>query len=171
MSSKRAVSRKRSVVDVPRVNARDPRFSSLSGQAVDASTLERRYGFLHDYRASELAGLKKKTRETKEADEKERLKREIKAMEDRERTRKKVEAEREVVREHRRQERERVKDGKKPYFLKKSDVKKKLLEKRFEELGQKKAEKVMERRRRKQASKERKEMPRSRREQGDGGFG
>ena len=162
LSSKKAVSRKRHVVSIPKVNARDPRFSLLSGD-LDVDRVNQKYAFLNDYRASEVADLKQRMRSTKDLRAKEALKREIKSMEDRERARKRAEEEKAVVREHRKGEKERVKQGKKPFFLKKGEVKKQALVKRFEGMGEKKAEKVIERRRKKKAGKEKKAIPRARR--------
>ncbi|MCJ1445511.1 MAG: rRNA biogenesis protein rrp36 [Stictis urceolatum] len=162
LSSKKAVSRKRSVIPTKTVAARDPRFSALSGH-VDQNKLEKNYKFLDDYRASEVADLKARFKKEGNVQAKERLKREIRVMEDKERARKRAEEERNVVREHKKQERERVKDGKKPYFLKKGEVKKQVLVKRFEGMGEKKAEKAMERRRKKKTQKERRGMPMERR--------
>lgn len=95
------------------------------------------------------------------------MKKQLAATEDQERARKKVEDARAVVREHRKKEIEAVKGGKNPYFLKKAEIKKQVLVKTFEGLSEKKVEKVMERRRKKKAMKERKSMPRNRREIGD----
>lgn len=64
-----------------------------------------------------------------------------------------------VVREHRKQERERVQEGKQPYYLKEAEVRNKMLERRFEGLGEKRLEKVIEKRRKKQAGREKKMLP------------
>jgi len=69
----------------------------------------------------------------------------------------------EVQSEHRKHEKEMVKRGKQPYFLKKSEMKKQVLVKRFEGMGEGKRKKAMEKKRRKMASKERKSMPTARR--------
>ena len=165
MSSKKAVSRKRTVVATAKVEARDPRFSSLSG-GLNANKVAQNYAFLNEYRADEMRELKAQARNAKDGVVRERLKGELRVMEDRERARKKVEDERGVVREHRKKEAEAVKQGKKPFYLKKADIKKQVLVKKFEDLGEKKAEKVMERKRKKKAARQRKAMPSSRREIG-----
>lgn len=67
-----------------------------------------------------------------------------------------------VMREHRKQEKERIKEGKQPFYLKKGDLKTKVLEKRFEGMGEKKANNAIERRRKKQAGKEKKALPQRR---------
>lgn len=162
MSSKKAVSRKRQVVSIPKVEARDPRFSSLSG-ALDMNRVNKQYAFLNDYRASEIAGLKQQLRDTKDGATKETLRRELKSKEDRERARQRAEEENAVIREHRKEEREKIKQGKQPFFLKRGEVKKQALVRRFEGMGESKVEKAMEKRRRKKAKKEKKAMPRARR--------
>ena len=128
--------------------------------------MNKNYSFLRDYRASELVELKQRLKATKKPEEKESLKRELRSHEDQERTRKRAEEEKAIIREHRKQERGKVEQGKKPYFLKRGEIKKQVLVRRFEGMGGKKAAKVMERRRKKKASKERKGMPRARREVG-----
>jgi ribosomal RNA-processing protein 36 len=163
MSSKRAVSRRRDFLTVPKVQARDPRFSTLSGN-LDLNRIKQNYAFLNDYRISEAAELKEQIRATKDPNTKEALKRRLKSMDDRERARKRADEEQAIIREHKKKERERVQQGKKPFFLKKKDVKKQALINRYEALGEKKAEKVMERRRKKKAMRERRSMPSSRRE-------
>ena len=64
-----------------------------------------------------------------------------------------------VIREHRKLERERVRSGKTPYYLKEGEVRSKVLEKRFEGMGKRKVERVIERRRKKVAGREKKMMP------------
>ena len=162
LSSKKAVSRKRQVVSMSKLQPRDPRFSSLSG-ILDVNHVNQKYAFLNEYRASEIGNLKQQIRNTKDLAAKAASKRELKSMEDQERTRRRAEEEKAVVREHRKGEREKVKQGKKPFFLKKGEVKKQALVKRFERMGEKKAEKVMEKKRKKKAGKEKKAMPRIRR--------
>ena len=75
------------------------------------------------------------------------------------------EQQREVVRRHRAQEKELIKQGKKPFFLKKAEQKKLALVERYAGLKDKdkQLERVMERKRKKKASKERKNMPAERR--------
>ena len=162
VSAKKAVSRKRSVIAVPTIAPRDPRFLTLSGK-LDENKVKQNYSFLNEYRASERAELKSKIRGTKDVAEKERLKKQMKAMEDRERSRQKDEQQKAILRDHRKEEKKMVEEGKKPFYLKKSEIKRQVLVKRFEGLAEKKAEKVMERRRKKMASKERKAMPNARR--------
>ncbi|MCJ1476824.1 rRNA biogenesis protein rrp36 [Lambiella insularis] len=162
LSSKKAVSRKRSVVPTPTLVHRDPRFEPLSGP-LDTNKLDMNYSFLNDYRTSEISVLKTSIRNAKDPAAKEVMKRQLLSMESREKARVAKERQQEVVREHRRREKEAVEKGKKPFYLKKVEQKKLALVKKFEGMGERKMEKVIERRRKKKASKERRGMPDGRR--------
>jgi len=167
LSSKNAVSRKRSVVPTPTVEHRDPRFEALSGP-LDTNRLNNNYAFLNDYRASEIFALKTEIRKTTDSVVKADLKKQLLSMESKEKARAAKEAEQRILREHRKREKDAVGKGKKPFYLKKGEQKKLALVKRFEELGEKKVERVIERRRQKKAGKERRNMPDRRRVDGVG---
>lgn len=185
-SSKHAVSRRRTVVDTVNnlpVKSRDPRFDGAVPSYNPAGNSKyqsksvpkphpsaegvgnKNYAFLEEYRASELAALRAQMAKTKNPDEKEELKKTITSMRDRQRAYSQRQKEREVVAEHKRKEREMIRDGKKSkaWFMKKGDVKKEVLKKRYEEMGSRERQKGLERRRKKVASKERKNMPDARR--------
>lgn len=118
-SSKRMVSRKRKVVDVKKPVFRDPRFDNMGGAALDDNTLNHRYAFLNDYRASEIAELKSSIRKSKNEGEKEKLKKKLLSMESQQKTREAKEKQQEVIREHKNKEKELIKQGKQPFYLKK----------------------------------------------------
>ncbi|OTB19025.1 hypothetical protein K445DRAFT_38581, partial [Daldinia sp. EC12] len=163
-SSKRQVTRRREVVSSNKPVARDPRFSAaVQGRPIDEERLRRAYGFLDEYRDSEMAQLREAAKKTKDAAAKEELKRALASMEGKKKARQACEAERKLLEEHRRREKELVKQGKKPFYLKRSEQKKKLLVDRFASLKGKQVDRVIERRRKKLASKERREMPMARR--------
>lgn len=173
-SSKHSVSRKRTVVEPPAVpKPRDPRFDAAvmghsgAGRVSDASS--KAYAFLDEYRASELKDLKEQLGKTKNAAEKEELKREIRSATDRMRAMENKKRERDITAEHKKREKQLLREGKKstPYYLKKSDLKKQVLVKKYEEMGSKGRAKALERRRKKMAAKERKDMPMERRALGD----
>ncbi|KAH4007831.1 rRNA biogenesis protein RRP36 [Parastagonospora nodorum] len=158
-SSKRMVSRKRKVVDVKKPVFRDPRFDNMGGAAPDDNTLGNRYSFLNDYRASEIAELRRTIKKSKNEGEKERLKKQLLSMESQQKARENKEKHQEVIREHKKKEKELVKQGKQPFFLKKSEQKKLALIDRFQNMKSKQLDKVIERRRKKVTSKERRNMP------------
>lgn len=162
LSSKKAVSRRREVVHVPKAEARDPRFEPLSGPINEFQT-KKNYAFLETYRDSEISDLKAAIRKTEDADAKDKLKRALLSMESRKKTQLTKDKEQEVLSKHRKKEKELIQQGKKPFYLKKGEQKKMALVERFEGMKGKQADKVIERRRKKKAAKERKGMPEGRR--------
>jgi ribosomal RNA-processing protein 36 len=165
MPANRAVGRYREVVEVPKSKARDPRFDVTSGN-LDRNAIQSRYSFLNNYQTDELTSLKKALKDPKaklSADQREKLQRKMVSLESKVSASKAREREEKVRREHRKQEREAVAQGKKPFYLKKSDVKKQALVDRFEGMKSRQKDKVIQRRRKKLAAKERKDMPMDRR--------
>lgn len=116
-SSKRAVTRKRQVVDAKKPKFRDPRFDT--GPQPDENTLSKRYGFLNDYKSSEMNELREAIAKTKNEADKEKLKKKLLSMESQQKAQRNKDQQQDVLREHRKKEKELVKQGKKPYFLKK----------------------------------------------------
>lgn len=162
LSSKKAVSRKRSVVPVPKREARDPRFESVLGP-INEQKIKSNYAFLDGYRDSELQSLKARIKTTRSVDEKERLKREVLRMESRRKAQERKDAEQEVRRRHRKEEKAKVEAGKTPFYLKKAEVKKEALVERYRGMKGKEVEKLLERRQKKKAGKEKRNLPRVRR--------
>ena len=162
LSSKKAVSRKREVVSTQKINHRDPRFELFSS-AVDEQKTKKNYSFLDTYRNSEILALKSVIRKTKDSESKEKLKRALLSMESRKKAQKTKEQQQEVLRKHRKQEKGLIEQGKRPFYLKKADQKRMALIERFEGMKGKQVNKVIERRRKRKAAKERKEMPHTRR--------
>lgn len=118
-SSKRMVSRKRNVVDVKKPVFRDPRFENIGGPRPDENTLGRRYAFLNDYKASEVADLKKAIKKSRNGDEKEQMRKQLESMESQMKTQQRKDEQQAVVREHKKKEKELIKEGKQPFYLKK----------------------------------------------------
>ncbi|KAL4801372.1 hypothetical protein BDV18DRAFT_149474 [Aspergillus unguis] len=165
-SSKYAVSRKRTIVEPPSVpKTRDPRFDPTVVGGRGGAAPSDAYAFLDDYRAAELRGLKEQLAKTKNVKQREALQREIRSATDRMRAIENNKREKDIMAEHKKKEKQLIREGKKstPYFLKKSDVKKQALMKKYEGMKSKDRAKALERRRKKAAAKERKEMPMERR--------
>ncbi|KAL4999055.1 rRNA biogenesis protein rrp36 [Aspergillus recurvatus] len=168
-SSKYAVSRKRTIIEPPSVpKSRDPRFDPtiVGGRGGSGfSAPSDAYAFLDDYRAAELKTLKEQLAKTKDVKRREALQREIRSMTDRLRAIENNKREKDILAEHKKREKQLIREGKKatPYFLKKSDIKKQALLKKYEGMKSKDRAKALERRRKKAAAKERKEMPMERR--------
>lgn len=157
--------------------ARDPRFDPLGGP-VDEDRARQAYAFLDEYRETEMAQLREALQQEKGAAKRggrgseaaarkaEELKRALASMQDRRRTQKRRDEEKALVAGHRRREKALVREGKKaaPFYLKRSEQKKQLLVDRFAGMKKGQVDHTIERRRKKMASKERREMPLARRE-------
>jgi ribosomal RNA-processing protein 36 len=162
ISSKKAVSRKREVVPVPKREFRDPRFEPLSG-FVDEAKVRAAYSFLDEYREDEIKELKSAIKTARNADAKDKLKRALMSMESKKKAQMRKQKEQEILDNHRKAEKELVKQGKQPFYLKKAEQKKRVLLDQFGGLKGKKLDHVIERRRKKQEGREKKKMPFKRR--------
>jgi ribosomal RNA-processing protein 36 len=162
ISSKKAVSRKREVVPVLKREYRDPRFEPTTGP-VDHSKVQKAYSFLDDYREDEMKELKNAIKVAKDEDSKEKLKKALMSMESKKKAQIRKNKEQEILDRHRKEEKEAVKQGKKPFYLKKAEQKKRVLLDQFGELKGKQLDRVIERRRKKVEGKEKKRMPFARR--------
>lgn len=158
-TSTRPVSRRREVVPDanPRRQHRDPRFDPLVSR-LDEAKAQKSYAFLDEYREKEMADLRVQIKKTRNADAKERLKRELMSMEGRKKAKLRREQEEELLKEHRQKEKDLVAQGKQPFYLKKSEQKKQLLVNRYETLSKGQVDRAIERKRKKVAGKEKKEL-------------
>lgn len=166
-SSKRQVSRRREILPDLRRKARDPRFDPLVGRGrLDEAKAGKAYAFLDEYRQGEMSDLRAQIKKTKNAVVKEDLKRCLMSMESKAKTRARKEDEERLLEEHRAREKELVAQGKTPFYLKKSEQKKRLLTKRFEGMSKGQVDRAIERKRKKVAGQEKKELGALLRERG-----
>lgn len=162
LSSKKAVSRRREVVQARRIDHRDPRFEPFTGP-IDEAKLKKNYSFLETYRDSEIAELRAAVLNSKDVDSLEILKKALQSMESRKKTEAVKDQEQAVLRAFRAKEKELVMQGKRPFYLKRGEQKRLALVERFEGLKDKQVDKVVERRRKKKTTRERRGMPEGRR--------
>lgn len=161
-SSKHPVSRRREILSDTRRHYRDPRFDTLGASSISSRTDELKaqqaYSFLDQYRESEMMDLRKRIKKTTDEAQKAALKRELHSMESRKKTQeRKAETER-VLKEHRDHEKEMVAQGKTPFYLKKSEQKKMALTDRFKGMSKGQVDRAIERKRKKVAGREKKEL-------------
>lgn len=196
MSSRRPVSRKRSVIETQAKDVRDPRFSTLTGNEVDPELFRRSYSFLPDMQHQEVSTLKQALSKLRKAEthqagpkatsesalkireERERVERALKRAEAKEAERQRRDREREVMKTFKKDNEERVSKGGKRFYLKDSAKRELMLQDKFSRLAGKKRDgpeaapvvegttssskalrKALDKRRRKNAAKERKTMP------------
>ncbi|RCH85393.1 rRNA bioproteinsis protein rrp36 [Rhizopus azygosporus] len=162
MSSKRAVTRLRTVVPLQAEKRRDPRFDKLSGH-FNQDLFEKSYGFLEEYRKSEIDMLKERIKKERDPETAENLKMMLTKMVSSEKTKEDRKRKQELIRQRKKQEAELVKQGKKPYFLKRSEKRKLELMDRYQRLGDKAVDRILEKRRKKNSSKDKKKLPFKRR--------
>jgi ribosomal RNA-processing protein 36 len=170
-SSRHAVSRRRDVFELPvSLKSRDPRFDpTVTASSADRSALDKankNYSFLSAYQASEILDLKAQIKKSKDPDVIATLKRQVMSLDSKMRAAEAQQRERDIVKRHTQKEKEAIKSGRKskPYFLKRSDVKREALAEKLESMGKKARDKAMERKRKRVKSKESKGMPKVRRE-------
>ncbi|KAI8993187.1 hypothetical protein BDB01DRAFT_314040 [Pilobolus umbonatus] len=162
ISSKRAVTRHRAVVELPAEKRRDPRFDKLSGQ-LNQDLFEKSYSFLNDYKKTEMDMLKERLRKENDPEAREELKSLLLKKTSAERTEQEKKRRQELLRERKKREAELVKEGKTPYFLKKSEKRKLELMDRYKQMGEKTVDRILEKRRKRNTTKDRKGLPFKRR--------
>ena len=162
MKSNRPVRRLRIDANNASRKFRDPRFTEGSG-TLDSDKFHHNYAFLDEYQEDEVNALGRALKKTKNADQREQLKAELlkRKQELTERRRSlKVKARLLAVKQD---EREKVKNGKTPFFLKRSAKKQIALEERFDELKKEgKLSSFLQKKRKRNANKEHKSLPRQR---------
>lgn len=151
----------RVVVKSNKPSTRDPRFSDLSGK-YNEELFEKSYSFMQEIKDKEYESVKKRLRKTKDSDKKEELQR-LKQKLDSDRKREiEKQAQKVKARERRQEEIGKVKQGKKAFFLKKSDKKKIELADKYRELkATGKFESYMKNKRKRKATKEKRKLPES----------
>ncbi|CAH8382361.1 unnamed protein product [Eruca vesicaria subsp. sativa] len=161
LSSRRPVSRYREVIQAPKKVVRDPRFDSLAGN-VDTEGFRKRYSFFFEEKLPvEREELKKKLKKTKNPEEVDELKDQLtyveKLLKYDPSTNSKGKS---ILTEHKKREREAAKMGKKPYYLKQSEIRKQELIEKYNSLKESgKLSSFLDKRRKKNATKDHRYMP------------
>lgn len=141
-----------------RAAVRDPRFDPFGLTRLDEIKARKAYAFLDEYRDRELADLRTQLKATKDEAQRARLKREILSMDSKRKARVKKDEEEKLLAEHKRKEKELVAQGKNPFYLKRSEQKKQLLTNRFDSMSKGQVDRAIERKRKKVAGREKKEL-------------
>ncbi|KAI8323049.1 DUF947-domain-containing protein [Martensiomyces pterosporus] len=166
VSSKRPVSRFRQVVDAPKAQSRDPRFDSLSGN-LNEDLFEKSYAFLEKQQHEEIELLKGQAKKLKEKNPEEarRIQLAVSSMQSKIAAKNHKKHIQELKRTHRKKDMEAVKQGKMPYYLKKRDIKTLEIAEKFTKLkDSSKLDSFLEKRRKRNATKEHRNMPYRKRE-------
>ncbi|XP_057478681.1 uncharacterized protein LOC130766030 [Actinidia eriantha] len=158
-SAKKPVGRFREVIQVPKKVVRDPRFESLCGN-FDVEGFKKRYSFIYENELpAEREELKKLMKKSNDPAVIEESKNRISLIDKQLKSASKH-SDRDILAKHKKKEREAAKQGKKPFYLKKSEIQKQRLVEKYEELkASGKLESFLEKRRRKNAAKDHRYMP------------
>ena len=140
--------------------AHDPRFSDLNGR-LNTQKFYESYDFLDEYQQSEVVKLEKSLKKYKaNSDASLEITEELMKMRQQMSERRKKLREVKRVNELMAVEKSKIKDGKKPFFLKKNALKEKLLEDRYDELKKEgKLKKFIDKKRKRNSSKDHRWLP------------
>jgi ribosomal RNA-processing protein 36 len=134
ISTKVRPPRFREIIQVPKKVVRDPRFEPVYGP-VDKEGFRKRYNFLFDDELpAEKEKLQKSIKKSKDPNAIEEMKSRITWIDKQLRSHPKKNVESEILREHIKKEREATKTGKRPYYLKKSEIRERKLMNKYNEL-------------------------------------
>ncbi|XP_024958769.1 ribosomal RNA processing protein 36 homolog [Cynara cardunculus var. scolymus] len=160
ISSKKPVGRFREVIQVPKKVVRDPRFESLCG-TLDVDGFKKRYNFLYESALpAEKEHLKNQMKKTKDPEVISGLKERVAWVDKQLKSASTKVVDKEILVKHKKKEREAAKQGKQPYYLKKSEIRKQQLVEKFKELKESgKLASFIEKKRRKNAAKDHRFMP------------
>lgn len=179
VSSKFPISRRRRLREATKAEAKqliwDPRFNPAVAKT---NAPKGAYDFLNKYRDDEMDALKTAITRISEKSkkkngqvvrneaverEKQALRLELTRMQNQKANRERKKKAEELMKEEKKKEREAVEKGKMPFFLKRGEQKKRLLEERERSMSGKAKRKSTERREKKLAAREKKKMPLGRR--------
>lgn len=150
----------REVIQVPKKVVRDPRFEPVYG-VVNKDGFRKRYNFFYDDQLpKEKEKLQKSIKKLKDPNAIEEVKSQITWIDKQLRSNPPKNVESEILRGHIKKEREAAKAGKQPYYLKQSEIRQRKLMDKYNELKETgKLDAFMEKRRKKNASKDHRYMP------------
>ena len=150
----------RHVVKNTKRSTRDPRFNDLSG-AYNEELFEKSYAFVQDIKNNEYESVKSQLKKVKNAEEKEKLLKVKQKMDTELKFKAEKEKKRELFKQQKQKASEQTKSGKKAFYLKNSDKKKIELAEKYKELKSSgKLDKYMMKKRKRNAQKDKRNLPR-----------
>ncbi|XP_055582170.1 ribosomal RNA processing protein 36 homolog isoform X2 [Falco cherrug] len=159
MSAKKPVPFLRQVISVTKKVHRDPRFDDLSGE-YKPEIFMKTYSFLDSIKKQEKEMVQKELKKCRDIEQKEKLQQLLNRMTQQEQAQKKQQKLRERELSLKRQQRELAKQGKKPFFLKKSEKRKMELAEKYAELKRSgKLESFLNKKRKRNAIKDKHRLP------------
>lgn len=141
----------------------DPRFDRTFGKFEEAG-FNQAYSFIGEIQKNEQKILEKEMNKECDVERRESLKRLYDRLGDMQRAKQQVLERKQIVKDHLKSEKVLVEQGKKPFYLRKSDVERLHLSKQFEKIkkkvkSDKDLERILEKRRKRKDSRQRKHIP------------
>jgi len=159
--ARKPITRFKTILESNKPKTRDPRFDGMSG-TLNTELFQKSYGFLIDQKQDEVKALQREIKDATRGKNKNKyseddlatLRNALGKNKDEIYRFKQNEVKRDIKKEHKRNVSERVKKGSNPFYMKQSEFKNKIFEKKFDELeGKKKLKKTMEQKKLKQSQK------------------
>ncbi|CAJ2648452.1 ribosomal RNA processing protein 36 homolog isoform X3 [Trifolium pratense] len=159
-SSKKPVPTFRDVIQAPKKVVRDPRFESLCG-TFDPDGFRKRYNFYFENDLpAERQALKKKLGKYKDPERRSETEERLTWVDKQLKSGPSKKIETEILAKHKKKEREAAKQGKRPFYLKKSEIRNQGLIEKYDHLKSSgKLDSFIEKKRKRNAAKDRKFMP------------
>jgi ribosomal RNA-processing protein 36 len=164
ITSKKPTTRKRMILNTL-TKSRDPRFDSLSGK-YNPELFERSYGFIGEIQKNELIQQKNILKDNKgefSEEELQNLKKKTDIMSSRLALSERTKLQQIEKNQWKKKEASLISNGKKPYFMKNSQMKTQMLIKKFKEIPLNMIDKVLEKKRKRNATKQQVKIPSKRR--------
>ncbi|XP_069465005.1 ribosomal RNA processing protein 36 homolog [Ambystoma mexicanum] len=159
ISAKKPVPFLRQVVPVKKKVHRDPRFDDLSGE-YKPEIFEKTYSFINDIKKKEKQNIEQSLRKVKSADQKQKMQSFLQRLEHQEKAEQARQRQRERDLEFKKKQRELAKEGKKPFYLKKSEKRTLELADKYKDLKKSgKLENFLSKKRKRNAGKDRRRLP------------
>ncbi|KAI9128568.1 hypothetical protein K1719_000051 [Acacia pycnantha] len=160
VSCKKPVPILRDVVQAPKKVVRDPRFETLCGR-LDSDGFKKRYNFLFEGELpAEKQALLKVLKKSKDPDKINETEEQISWIDKQLKSNAARRPDVEILTKHKKKEREAAKQGKRPFYLKKSDIRKQRLVEKYNDLKSSgKLESFIEKRRKRNAAKDHRYVP------------
>ncbi|WJX57732.1 hypothetical protein P8452_43260 [Trifolium repens] len=159
-SSKKPVPAFRDVIQAPKKVVCDPRFESLCG-TVDLDGFRKRYNFYFENDLpAEKQALKKKLKKYKNPERRSEIEERLALVDKQLKSGPPKNVETQILAKHKKKEREAAKQGKRPFYLKKSEIRNQGLIEKYDHLKSSgKLDSFIEKKRKRNAAKDRKFMP------------
>lgn len=133
MSSKKPVGRFRQVVEVKKREVRDPRFTSWTGE-LDQSKFREAYDFLSSYSKDEIKKLKKAINKSKDKEESKKLQAVLTRLQQYQSSQSRGKVQDEQNKKWRRKRRDQIKQGHRPFYPKRQQLREERATQQFEKL-------------------------------------